>query len=129
MKNSLKKGKKGGKRQQRIAPGQEVVIQPEQPAQPPQPLQPGDIPPKPLRKGKGKKKGGKVRALKLGKLRKAIKSSGAVLSPMQRKMRLNQQKRRAKEGFSVFFRKIFHSFDQCVETLKRWQQAVIGKHQ
>ena len=100
MKNSLKKSKKGGKRQQRIAPGQEVVIQPEQPAQPPQPLQPGDIPPKPLKKGKGKKKGGKVRALKLGKLRKAIKSSGAVLSPMQRKMRLQQQKRRAKEGFN-----------------------------
>ena len=100
MKNSLKKSKKGGKRQQRIAPGQEVVIQPEQPAQPPQPLQPGDIPPKPLKKGKGKKKGGKVRALKLGKLRKAIKSSGAVLSPMQRKMRLQQQKRRAKERFN-----------------------------
>ena len=102
-KNALKKGKKGpgGKRQARISPGQEVVIQPEQPAQPPQPLQPGELPPKPLKKGKGKKKGGKVKALKLGKLRKAIRSNGAVLSPMQRKMRLQQQKRRAKEGFNI----------------------------
>ena len=118
-KNALKKGKKGpgGKRQARISPGQEVVIQPEQPAQPPQPLQPGELPPKPLKKGKGKKKGGKVKALKLGKLRKAIRSNGAVLSPMQRKMRLQQQKRRVKECFNfVLVRKLNMNI---IETLKR----------
>ena len=118
-KNALKKGKKGpgGKRQARISPGQEVVIQPEQPAQPPQPLQPGELPPKPLKKGKGKKKGGKVKALKLGKLRKAIRSNGAVLSPMQRKMRLQQQKRRAKEGFNVALVRKLNM--KIIATLKR----------